>query len=432
MKYFKQKLILFSITMGLFLPITPNFSGLEFKKAAMSLGIVIIALLIKRNVIQCPYLHFFLNKGYTTIVKILIKLGTDLNIQDKDKNTVLHLAVKNRNKEILKVLVKAGADLNAWNKDGVNPFKSAIFEKSTEMVKIMADKFFKVHADENSRKNIIIQGIFNDNYPLYYAMRKDRTEMVRILLSALDQSNIDKTIWIYRRNGLYPRTILHVVVDSVQPEMLRILLEEGKISPNIRGIDEFSDRKGISPLQSCVNGFCTENSEIIIIIIDLLFKAGVDLNDFDELGTPPLFKFAFFKQEKLAKKLLALGANPFLGSSKLCQFFDRYSRMFDTPFFKFFQDTFVEKNPQTNKYCFDGNEEITTFDMVSFRFPTILSGAIQKPKNERTKMIDDAITEIFTMPNCNDEKFNFPPELIDLILAFETDLFSKKIGSASQ
>ena len=45
------------------------------------------------------------------LAKELINAGTDLNIQDKDGDTLLHFASRHKCLEIVKELINAGADL---------------------------------------------------------------------------------------------------------------------------------------------------------------------------------------------------------------------------------------------------------------------------------------------------------------------------------
>jgi len=56
------------------------------------------------------------SKGYSKLIKLLIKAGgVNVNIQDKDNLTPLHLASNRGNKDCVELLIKAGANVNIQN-----------------------------------------------------------------------------------------------------------------------------------------------------------------------------------------------------------------------------------------------------------------------------------------------------------------------------
>ena len=89
---------------------------------------------------KCNILLFFifvlsscanlLDKNFSKITPIQIenkiKNGIDLNLQDKDGNTVLHLAARNStNPTVIEVLLQADADIYARNKNSWTPLHEA-------------------------------------------------------------------------------------------------------------------------------------------------------------------------------------------------------------------------------------------------------------------------------------------------------------------
>ena len=63
-------------------------------------------------------LHLAVGGYNNELVAILIKLGADINIRDKDGLTPLHWAGSRGNSMVFSILVKAGADVNALNNAG--------------------------------------------------------------------------------------------------------------------------------------------------------------------------------------------------------------------------------------------------------------------------------------------------------------------------
>ncbi len=77
---------------------------------------------------QGNYLHFICDQAdKTEMIETFLTFGLDVNHQNKDGNTPLHLAVRmgDVNLGMVKALVKAGANINLLNTDGKTPLKMA-------------------------------------------------------------------------------------------------------------------------------------------------------------------------------------------------------------------------------------------------------------------------------------------------------------------
>lgn len=76
-------------------------------------------------------LHYAVTYGKITpemrvnIMKLLIEYGADINIQDGQGNTSLHIAMQYINFNIAKYLIDNGADLNIINNEGKTPIDIA-------------------------------------------------------------------------------------------------------------------------------------------------------------------------------------------------------------------------------------------------------------------------------------------------------------------
>ena len=68
------------------------------------------------------YLHIATNGNYDILVKYFIEKGSDVNKQNLEGNTPLHIAAKNKNMEIIKLLLDHQAKLDIPNKEGIIPF----------------------------------------------------------------------------------------------------------------------------------------------------------------------------------------------------------------------------------------------------------------------------------------------------------------------
>ncbi|MDN3031198.1 MAG: ankyrin repeat domain-containing protein [Candidatus Tisiphia sp.] len=86
-----------------------------------------------------PILHYAAKESNWGIVKWLVEHGADVNVRNKNGETVLHCAVKSCQVEIVKLLLGKGADVNAI--DSSSDF--------TELVK-------KLMADTDSDGNTVL------------------------------------------------------------------------------------------------------------------------------------------------------------------------------------------------------------------------------------------------------------------------------------
>ena len=67
-------------------------------------------------------------------IYFLFKAGANLESEDRNKNTPLHLAAKQGHEGVVQVLVEAGADLTAINLTDHNPLVQAIARGNREVI----------------------------------------------------------------------------------------------------------------------------------------------------------------------------------------------------------------------------------------------------------------------------------------------------------
>jgi ankyrin repeat protein len=103
-------------------------------------------------------LHIAASNKITDIVELLIKKGADVNMQNKDGNTPLHIAALNKNvhykaleknKKIIDLLIENKADVNMQNKDGNTPLHTAVISKINYTVDLLLDKGANVNMINN-------------------------------------------------------------------------------------------------------------------------------------------------------------------------------------------------------------------------------------------------------------------------------------------
>jgi ankyrin repeat protein len=130
-------------------------------------------------------LHLFAKGGNSIrsdevgVTRLLVEHGADINAQDKDKTTPLHLALYCGNLEIVRVLLGCGANSNAKNALGLTPLHmvshgSVRFDDRCYLASV-AELLLKHGADINARDK-------DNATPLHLASYCDDLEIVRVLL----------------------------------------------------------------------------------------------------------------------------------------------------------------------------------------------------------------------------------------------------------
>ena len=137
-------------------------------------------------------LFFCLNRDYFDAFEILLKYNADCNIQRKDGNSVLHLAIKYNKINFIKVLLENNANPNLINKnENQTPFHLAIIKKMDEDILLrlkenganrnIKDKFNKTPFDYAIETK-------DNNYILLFNKIFEEKEIILINKEALDKS----------------------------------------------------------------------------------------------------------------------------------------------------------------------------------------------------------------------------------------------------
>ena len=71
------------------------------------------------------------------VLRFLLKQGAQINIQDDEGNTPLHIAVNLGHRVLVRQLITRGADLNLKNKAGNNPLELAIASRNEEIIQLL-------------------------------------------------------------------------------------------------------------------------------------------------------------------------------------------------------------------------------------------------------------------------------------------------------
>nr|CAD7392542.1 unnamed protein product [Timema cristinae] len=153
-----------------------------------------------KNFFEETALHIAVKEDFSKIVDLLLKFGSNPNIQDADGNNALHLAILNLSFDCLKEIISGTRtnwlekSVNQFNFEGFAPIHLAVkmghIETITALLGAGADINLK------GRKNffyiifivylfiVFSQDVKSGRNPLFHAVEMDHTEMVSTLVKA--------------------------------------------------------------------------------------------------------------------------------------------------------------------------------------------------------------------------------------------------------
>jgi hypothetical protein len=135
---------------------------------------------IARKGIQPTFIEY-LEKPQTTIQKMLIKAGAQINCEYDSQSSPLLTAIKAHQKENVQLLLDAGANVNQseWKCKLITPLILAIKENQPEIVEILL-KDKRVDINENINDSVT----YNGGTALMHAVKLGNIKMVARLLNA--------------------------------------------------------------------------------------------------------------------------------------------------------------------------------------------------------------------------------------------------------
>ncbi|KAJ8668004.1 hypothetical protein QAD02_009667 [Eretmocerus hayati] len=255
-------------------------------------------------------LHYAVRAGNAKLVKELIKVGADVNAICMMQRTSLHLALSSLDKkdrashQIIEELLKAGASLTERDGIGKTPLIDAIKFGDPNLLKQLIAAGADATVITNYKMSALHHAIWHDNLEI---VNKHTPKMIDILLKAGAAVNSQD-----ERNG---RTPLHCAVyigDILSVERL------------IRGGADVNivDHSGMTCLHEVFDSHPKQDH--YHGIVQLLLKAGANLEICDKNGKTPLFHAVVIGDTKFIEQLIAAGANAGIFVDGFFPIFGRY------------------------------------------------------------------------------------------------------------
>ena len=249
--------------------------------------------------------------GRQSALKIMIGSGVDLNCKDRDGRGLVHSASTNGHLEILRLLIEEGLDPNLPDHNGITPLHDASRHGKLEVTRELL--------------NLGAKHLLKDRFhrtPLTVAWQYQKTEIMSMLkavplngepreqlpqelpvwsLAGLGLTNLISIAIETRKDELTmtepasENSALHCAIHADEPEVLRRLLQDGKMSPDCH------NHYLRTPLHLAA---LTDNLPAVKLLIE--FKANLDKED--QWGKTALFHAQSYHYLPIAIALIEAGA----------------------------------------------------------------------------------------------------------------------------
>lgn len=118
-------------------------------------------------------LFIYVNKGDTDKVKQLINAGININAQDSNGDTLLHIYTQGLDAEMVRLLLENGADINIKNKDGVLPIQLIEF-LNFDSYKDRQNEIQRIYAQLSNSDDLGTLQYKNQQYDKACSLLKDK------------------------------------------------------------------------------------------------------------------------------------------------------------------------------------------------------------------------------------------------------------------
>lgn len=167
-------------------------------------------------------LHYASKFGHADIIRLLKEKNLDLNLQDENGFTPLHDAARSENvatPQVVELLLDLGADPTISDKNGSTPFTRASAYGNSDVANIIKQK--AIIADT-------VDATTMEGLPIWMLVKLGHVDLITEAIAA-GTANLDEK---EPGTGDGP---LHIAVLVGRDDILRVLLEEGKMDINSTG-----------------------------------------------------------------------------------------------------------------------------------------------------------------------------------------------------
>lgn len=225
-------------------------------------------------------LHVAIECGHVNLARYLIRIGFYVNAKTEASNTPLHFAAKNVTNGlwVAKLLIEKEAIIDTWNKDYETPLHIAAGFGNKAVVKLLIKSGATINIGDDCGRT-----------PLFEAIDNGYTDVALLLIKAGAAVNI-------RASDVVRGPLLHHAAGNGDSDMTRLLICYG------------ADVKAVDNGGNTALHIAAMRDERVSVA-SLLLKRGARPNIQNNKGRTPLHFAVDNNCEKIARLLLANGAN---------------------------------------------------------------------------------------------------------------------------
>lgn len=259
------------------------------------------------------------SKELLTFVKLMLKLGADINAQDKNKNTALIYAAISGNIEIVKLLINSGANTRVKNIQGNTALMYALEGKNKDIAQLLFTRVPEFKDPELESEE------------LGRAMYNNDKQLLKNLINNGANINTISTLRFFPWHTPLTMAICFANINEGKSiDILNIVLNAGAdidfcleiAAGNNQNLVKFFLEKGANPNTQSRRLHCLGDTALMLVIkwncsrniLKVLLRSGADPNIKNQYGNTALIlavKFnSDFKKSNIFKMLLEAGADP--------------------------------------------------------------------------------------------------------------------------
>ncbi|VDI18169.1 Hypothetical predicted protein [Mytilus galloprovincialis] len=155
-------------------------------------------------------LHLAVLHRHQHIAEILLQQKADVHLRDSDSRSAIHIACNNGDLHMVDMLIKHKAHINKRDKLGFTPLHLACIRGLTEVVELLVQEKAKLNKVDDIGRT-----------PFYVACEMNRLDIVRVLLQqqTMNHIHIEES-----KNGFTP---LHIACEKEHTDIVETLLKYG-------------------------------------------------------------------------------------------------------------------------------------------------------------------------------------------------------------
>ncbi|WP_221179581.1 ankyrin repeat domain-containing protein [Candidatus Cardinium hertigii] len=183
-------------------------------------------------------LHLATMRSMANLVKLLLDSGARIDMQNKKGNTALHLAAMHGIENLVELLLNSGAKIDMQNKERMMPLDCAVKYKYANVVKLLLDRGNKINKENKWGAAA-----------LHWASKQSDLDGIKLLLNAgvkVDAQNEDRNTALHTAYIEYCKS-LHREPFENRRRQDNLQLDTVKLLEHYNARKDIKNKKGYSP-----------------------------------------------------------------------------------------------------------------------------------------------------------------------------------------